>query len=62
MTIPVNSAAMWKARFIEEMTRSVERAAEINKNAEAKTRQLTDKEKKEIFENRNYDYIKEIEI
>lgn len=62
MTIPVNSAAMWKARFIEEMTRSVERAEEINKNAEVKTRQLTDKEKKEIFENRNYDYIREIEI
>lgn len=61
MTIPVNSAAMWKARFIEEMTRSVERAEEINKNAEVKTRQLTPEEFEKIFGD-NPNYIKEIEI
>lgn len=61
MTIPVNSAAMWKARFIEEMTRSVERAEEINKNAEVKTRQLTPEEFAKIFGD-NPNYIKEIEI
>lgn len=61
MTIPVNSAAMWKARFIEEMTRSVERAEEINKNAEVKTRQLTPEEFAKIFGD-NPNYIKEIKI
>lgn len=62
MTIPVNSAAMWKARFTEETNRNIKRAEEENENAVVKTRRLTDKEKKEIFENRNYDYIKEIKI
>lgn len=62
MTIPVNSAAMWKARFTEETNRNIKRAEEENENAVVKIRQLTDKEKKEIFENRNYDYIKEIKI
>jgi len=62
MTIPVNSAAMWKARFTEETKRNIKRAEEENENAVVKTRQLTDKEKKEIFENGNYNYIKEIEI
>lgn len=61
MTIPVNSAAMWKARFIEEMTRSVERAEEINKNAEVKTRQLTPEEFEKIFGD-NPEYGKEIKI
>ena len=61
MPTAVNSASLWKARFIEEMTRSVERAEEINKNAEVKTRQLTPEEVAKIFGD-NPNYIKEIEI
>lgn len=61
MPTAVNSASLWKARFIEEMTRSVERAEEINKNAEVKTRQLTPEEFEKIFGD-NPNYIKEIEI
>lgn len=61
MPTAVNSASLWKARFIEEMTRSVERAEEINKNAEVKTRQLTAEEFEKIFGD-NPNYIKEIEI
>lgn len=61
MTIPVNSASLWKARFIEEMTRSVERAEEINKNAEVKTRQLTPEEFEKIFGD-NPEYGKEIKV
>ncbi len=61
MPTAVNSASLWKARFIEEMTRSVERAEEINKNAEVKTRQLTPEEFEKIFGD-NPNYIKEIKI
>lgn len=61
MPTAVNSASLWKARFIEEMTRSVERAEEINKNAEVKTRQLTAEEFEKIFGD-NPEYGKEIEI
>lgn len=69
MLTAVNSASLWKAlrkalreaRFIEEITRSVERAEEINKNAEVKTRQLTPEEFAKIFGD-NPNYIKEIEI
>ena len=61
MTIPVNSASLWEAQCIEEMTRSVERAEEINKNAEVKTRQLTPEEFAKIFGD-NPNYIKEIKI
>jgi len=61
MPTAVNSASLWKARFIEEMTRSVERAEEINKNAEVKTRQLTEEEMEKIFGN-DPNYIKEIKI
>ena len=61
MPTAVNSASLWKARFIEEMTRSVERAEEINKNAEVKTRQLTPEEFEKIFGD-NPEYGKEIEI
>lgn len=61
MTIPVNSASLWKARFIEEMNRSVERAEEINKNAEVKTRQLTPEEIEKIFGD-NPEYGKEIKV
>lgn len=61
MPTAVNSASLWKARFVEEMTRSVERAEEINKNAEVKTRQLTPEEFEKIFGD-NPNYIKEIKI
>ncbi len=61
MPTAVNSASLWKARFIEEMTRSVERAEEINKNAEVKTRQLTPEEFEKIFGD-NPEYGKEIKI
>lgn len=61
MPTAVNSASLWKTRFIEEMTRSVERAEEINKNAEVKTRQLTPEEFEKIFGD-NPNYIKEIKI
>lgn len=61
MPTAVNSASLWKARFIEEMTRSVERAEEINKNAEVKTRQLTPEEFEKIFGD-NPEYGKEIKV
>jgi hypothetical protein len=62
MAIPVNSTARWKERYLDEIRRNLDKAEKENENAIVKTRQLTDKEKKEIFENRNYDYIKEIEV
>lgn len=61
MTIPVNSAAMWKARFTEETNRNIKRAEEENENAIVKTRQLTEEEMEKIFGN-DPNYIKEIKI
>lgn len=61
MTIPVNSAAMWKARYVEETNRNIKRAEEENENAIVKTRQLTEEEFDIIFGD-NPEYGKEIEI
>ena len=61
MTIPVNSAAMWKARFTEETNRNIKRAEEENENAIVNTRQLTEEEMEKIFGN-DPNYIKEIKI
>ena len=61
MAIPVNSTSLWKARFMEEVNRNIERAEEENKKAEVKTRQLTPEEIEKIFGD-NPEYGKEIEI
>lgn len=61
MTIPVNSAARWKERYLDEIRRNLDKAEKENENAIVKTRQLTEEEMEKIFGN-DPNYIKEIKI
>lgn len=61
MTIPVNSTARWKERYLDEIRRNLDKAEKENENAIVKTRQLTEEEMEKIFGN-DPNYIKEIKI
>lgn len=56
------TAANWKERYQAELEHNYKLAENINKRAVVRTRLLTDEEKRIIFIEKNYSYLKYIRV